>query len=101
MNGLTNLVNVYAPVDCDNPAILWNNLKNMVLSLSGCWLLMGDFNVVRYRRERFSNYGCDLSMKIFNSFIRDSKLFEFSLGRRKFTWISNDSIERERSVTTE
>lgn len=51
---------------------------------------MGDFNKIRFRHERSSNYGCDSSMEDFNSFIRELTLFEFPLGGRKFTWVSDD-----------
>lgn len=53
---------------------------------------MGDFNKIRFRHERSSNYGCDSSMEDFNSFIRELTLFEFPLGGRKFTWVSDDDI---------
>lgn len=90
MPGLTNILNIYALVNDDNRASLWLHLNNHIRSMEGCWLLIGDFNEIRYKHERFSNRGCDTSMEQFNSFIRDSNLFEFSLGGRKFTWINKD-----------
>lgn len=87
---VVNIVNVYAPVNVYERERLWIELKSHILGSNGCWLLMGDFNEIRCRQERFSEVGCELGMTHFNSFISDSALFEFKLGGRRFTWMSED-----------
>lgn len=85
-----NFLNVYAPVCDADRSSLWIQIANLLNSVDGCWLLMGDFNEIRHKCDRFSQRGRVSSINDFNSFIASSNLFEFKLGGRKFTWISED-----------
>lgn len=51
-----------------------------------CWILMGDFNVVRVKDERRGSVFCKRSARYFNEFISNADLFDLVLGGRKFTW---------------
>nr|KAJ0202059.1 hypothetical protein LSAT_V11C600339810 [Lactuca sativa] len=42
--------------------------------------------------ERFWNFGCDSTMEDFSVFIKELNFFEFSLGGRKFTWMSDNGM---------
>lgn len=68
MHGTTNLINIYAPINASARANLWLHIKSFINSLNGCWLLMGDFNEIRHKYERFLNHGCDHLMEDFNMF---------------------------------
>lgn len=79
MDGITNIINIYAHVDEIARSDLWILLKSIISLSSGCWLLFGDFNEVRYKRERLSNRGCNSSMEDFNVFIREANILEYKL----------------------
>ena len=49
-------------------------------------VVMGDFNEVRYARERFGSVFHQNQADVFNEFIQDSELVDVMLGGYNFTW---------------
>ena len=79
-----NLINIYAPNDPIIRQEVWELLLNLVKNREGVWLIMGDFNEVRRKEERFSERVCLSSMRAFNDFIREAGLVDFNMGGSKF-----------------
>ncbi|KAL4347478.1 hypothetical protein GQ457_17G001450 [Hibiscus cannabinus] len=58
--------NVYAPCKLQDQAVLWDELRELKLSLIHSWLVGGDFNVVRSIEERFEGHGSVAGSTMFN-----------------------------------
>ncbi|XP_076922326.1 uncharacterized protein LOC143584056 [Bidens hawaiensis] len=56
----------------------------------GLWIFLGDFNDVRHPDERFNSVFDPNSVLTFNNFISCVGLEEYSMGERRFTYISDD-----------
>nr|GEV17462.1 RNA-directed DNA polymerase, eukaryota, reverse transcriptase zinc-binding domain protein [Tanacetum cinerariifolium] len=86
-NGMDFLiVVVYAPHDAKEKMMLWDYLTRVISRWKGKVVVMGDFNEVRYRPDRFgSNFNVQ-GANVFNSFISNVGLVEVSLGGCSFTW---------------
>lgn len=66
---------------------LWHDLDQIASSLSGPWLLVGDFNAILNQEERQGgslrrNHGCGL----FNNFLHSNGLLDLGSHGPKFTW---------------
>ncbi|GKE82467.1 RNA-directed DNA polymerase, eukaryota, partial [Tanacetum coccineum] len=70
------IVMVYAPHDDRDKRLLWDYLSHVSNQWAGELMMMGDFNEVRYKSDRFGSnfnaYGAD----IFNNFIINAGLEE-------------------------
>ncbi|GJR46170.1 RNA-directed DNA polymerase, eukaryota, reverse transcriptase zinc-binding domain protein [Tanacetum coccineum] len=86
-NGMDLLiVVVYAPHDAKEKMMLWEYLTREINRWKGKVVVMGDFNEVRFRSDRFgSNFNVQ-GANIFNSFISSAGLVEVELGGCSFTW---------------
>nr|GEW15278.1 RNA-directed DNA polymerase, eukaryota [Tanacetum cinerariifolium] len=67
---------------------LWRELSSVLLSIDGTWILMGDFNVVRFESERAGSVFEEKEAADFNDFIATLGLHDFQMGGRKFTWFN-------------
>ncbi|KAK1396975.1 hypothetical protein POM88_006838 [Heracleum sosnowskyi] len=67
---------------------LWQDFRRLAALLdSSPTIFIGDFNEVRFQRERI-NYNIRLrEIRVFNSWIEDSNLLEIPLENANFTWI--------------
>lgn len=90
-SGTVFLVNVYAPQSNIEKRLLWDELTTLKNSHHGTWVFFGDFNVVRNVEERINSHFCQSSANDFNSFINRSGLTEFSMGGRRYTYLSLDN----------
>ncbi|GJX54000.1 RNA-directed DNA polymerase, eukaryota [Tanacetum coccineum] len=80
------IVVVYAPQDAKEKHMLWEYLTHISNSWDGKIVMMGDFNEVRFKSDRFgSNFNVHEAEK-FNSFIYNAGMDEVSLGGSAFTW---------------
>ncbi|GJS57557.1 RNA-directed DNA polymerase, eukaryota, partial [Tanacetum coccineum] len=80
------IISVYAPQDLSEKKMLWDYLGHVIDSWKGEVIIMGDFNEVRYKNERFgSNFNVQ-GANAFNSFIGKAGLEEVPLGGCTFTW---------------
>lgn len=91
--GETIIVNVYAPQSPSEKKNLWNNLRNLMNSRVGNWIIFGDFNVVRKPDERLNSTFCPSTAAEFNKFITDTGLLDLNMGGRKFTYFCVDGCK--------
>lgn len=85
-----NMVNIYGPHDPAMKKTLWQKLLDLRSVHAGLWILLGDFNTVRFASDRFNSKFCKYSARDFNQFIDDGNLMEYGMGGRKFTyWSAN------------
>ncbi|GKC87849.1 RNA-directed DNA polymerase, eukaryota, partial [Tanacetum coccineum] len=80
------LVVVYAPHDPREKLMLWEYLTHVINNWNGEVILMGDFNEVRNKSERFGSVFHTQGAENFNSFIMNAGLDEVPLGGSAFTW---------------
>nr|GEX42556.1 nucleotide-binding alpha-beta plait domain-containing protein [Tanacetum cinerariifolium] len=74
------IVVVYAPQEAKEKRMLWDYLSHVSSQWDGKIVMMGDFNEVRYKSDRFgSNFNAH-DAEIFNSFIYNAGLEEVPLG---------------------
>nr|GEZ26029.1 RNA-directed DNA polymerase, eukaryota [Tanacetum cinerariifolium] len=66
--------------------LLWDYLQSEICKWNGEVVIMGDFNEVRYKSNRYGSKFNAHSAMVFNSFILNSGLVEVSLGGCSFTW---------------
>ncbi|XP_023753430.1 uncharacterized protein LOC111901792 [Lactuca sativa] len=83
-------VNVYAPQEPWRKKALWNKLADLINSdAESCWIVFGDFNVVRFPEERLGSVFCQSSAYYFNEFIHSLGLLEIKIGGRRFTYMNS------------
>ncbi|GJX56652.1 RNA-directed DNA polymerase, eukaryota [Tanacetum coccineum] len=80
------MIAVYAPQDSRDKQILWDFLHHEICKWKGEVIIMGDFNEVRYKADRFGSSFNAHGANLFNSFISAAGLIEVSLGGCRFTW---------------
>ncbi|GJR59837.1 RNA-directed DNA polymerase, eukaryota [Tanacetum coccineum] len=80
------VISVYAPQEASEKRMLWSYLNHMIDRWDGESILMGDFNEVRHKEERFGTIFNNHNAMVFNSFISSSGLVEVPLGGCAFTW---------------
>ncbi|GJR23289.1 RNA-directed DNA polymerase, eukaryota [Tanacetum coccineum] len=80
------IIGVYAPQEGKEKQALWDFLRFEVDKWNGDVIIMGDFNEVRVKSDRFGTHFNPHGAHRFNSFILDSGLVEVNLGGCRFTW---------------
>ncbi|GKA60238.1 RNA-directed DNA polymerase, eukaryota [Tanacetum coccineum] len=83
---LVLLIAVYAPQEVSEKQMLWDFLQSEISKWHGDVIIMGDFNEVRFKSDRFGSVFNAHAASIFNNFIRSSGLAEINLGGSSFTW---------------
>ncbi|KAJ0454037.1 putative RNA-directed DNA polymerase [Helianthus annuus] len=88
-DSVLNVLNVYAPQGVPAKKILWDELVQLISISDGFWVVLGDFNAVRFREEKKN---CEFKVTCasnFNSFIFEAGLLEYNMRGRKFTYSSS------------
>nr|GEV74440.1 nucleotide-binding alpha-beta plait domain-containing protein [Tanacetum cinerariifolium] len=80
------IVVVYPPQEAKEKRMLWDYLVHVSNHWVGKLVMMGDFNEVRFKSDRFGSNFNAFDANIFNSFISDVGLAEVPLGGSTFTW---------------
>nr|GFB80506.1 RNA-directed DNA polymerase, eukaryota [Tanacetum cinerariifolium] len=80
------IVVVYTPQEASEKRMLWDYLTHVPDQWDGEIVMIGDFNEVRYKSERFGSNFKVHDADIFNSFIHNASLNEVHLGGSAFTW---------------
>nr|GEX83694.1 RNA-directed DNA polymerase, eukaryota [Tanacetum cinerariifolium] len=80
------IVVVYAPHDYRDKRILLDYLSHVSNQWNGDVVMMGDFNEVRNKSDRFGSVFNAHGADIFNSFINKAGLEEIQLGGIMYTW---------------
>lgn len=83
-----NVVNIYAPQKTVQKRDLWDRLRGVINEKPGLWILLGDFNAVRFPEERRNSNFNNLSASDFNRFIDDANLQEYQMRGNKFTFLA-------------
>ncbi|GJU23991.1 nucleotide-binding alpha-beta plait domain-containing protein [Tanacetum coccineum] len=78
------IIGVYAPQEGKEKQALWDFLRFEVDKWNGDVIIMGDFNEVRVKSDRFGTHFNPHGAHRFNSFILDSGLVEVNLGGCRF-----------------
>lgn len=79
-------VNVYGPQSPSKKRKLWEELLLIKNSRTACWIVFGDFNVVRRQEERINSMFCQSSANYFNKFIELAGFHEPKMGGFRFTY---------------
>ncbi|XP_021971650.1 uncharacterized protein LOC110866811 [Helianthus annuus] len=74
-----NILNTHAPNDARQRKVLWEEILGLINSLSGLWVLFGDFNDVRYVEERVNSRFDQGAADAFNGFISRAGLIEYNM----------------------
>nr|GEV44814.1 RNA-directed DNA polymerase, eukaryota [Tanacetum cinerariifolium] len=77
---------VYGPHDPRDKRMVWEYLSYVINQWNGNVVIMGDFNEVRYKSDRFGFVFNVQGAEEFNAFIADVGLEEVPLGGSSFTW---------------
>nr|GEZ67150.1 RNA-directed DNA polymerase, eukaryota [Tanacetum cinerariifolium] len=80
------IVSVYAPHNLKEKLLLWEYLLYVIHQWKGEVIIMGDFNEVRFKSDRFGLAFHANGANKFNSFIFNAGLKEVHLGGSAFTW---------------
>ncbi|GJU21341.1 RNA-directed DNA polymerase, eukaryota [Tanacetum coccineum] len=80
------IISVYAPQELTEKKLLWDYLGYVIATWKGEVIIMGDFNEVRNKNERFGSIYNVQGTTAFNSFISNAGLEEVPLGGCSFTW---------------
>ncbi|XP_021996006.1 uncharacterized protein LOC110893196 [Helianthus annuus] len=85
-----NVLNVYAPQGIPAKKNLWEELKVIIDSNDGLWVISGDFNTVWFREERRNCAFKQVCANNFNDFIFNTGLIEYNIRGRAFTFCSDN-----------
>ncbi|XP_021975081.1 uncharacterized protein LOC110870189 [Helianthus annuus] len=85
-----NFLNVYAPQGVPAKKVLWDELKIIIESNDGFWVIAGDFNAVRFREEKRNCSFKQSCANNFNEFIFETGLIEYNMSNRRFTFCSEN-----------
>ncbi|GJZ47643.1 RNA-directed DNA polymerase, eukaryota [Tanacetum coccineum] len=80
------IIAVYTPHDNKDKQMLWDYLTYEIGKWKWEVVIMGDFNEVRYKSDRFGSVFNVRGANVFNSFISSAGLEEVPLGGSTFTW---------------
>ncbi|KAI9117576.1 hypothetical protein K1719_011742 [Acacia pycnantha] len=76
---------------------LWLDLRNIALSMSSPWVVVGDFNDIALSTKRTGGFDLNFSrMRIFQERIQDCMLSELGSAGPKFTWRGPKLVNRPR-----
>ncbi|GJW43640.1 RNA-directed DNA polymerase, eukaryota [Tanacetum coccineum] len=85
------IISVYAPQDLAEKKMLWQYLNILIDRWNGDVIVMGDFNEVRHKDERYGSIFNARGADAFNSFISAGGLVEVPSGGYSFTWSHNSA----------
>jgi hypothetical protein len=80
------LTNIYGPCDADENRAFLDWFSNIRMPDDICWLVVGDFNLMRKLEDRNRPGGNVSEMFLFNEAISSLGLEEIPLHGRKYTW---------------
>ncbi|GJY25853.1 RNA-directed DNA polymerase, eukaryota [Tanacetum coccineum] len=80
------LISVYAPQAVSLKRILWSYLTSLINRWNGECIVMGDFNEVRRKEDRWGTSFNVFGTRVFNQFISSAGLVEIQLEGYNFTW---------------
>ncbi|GKD31996.1 RNA-directed DNA polymerase, eukaryota, partial [Tanacetum coccineum] len=81
------IISVYASQSFSSKCILWNFISSLISRWNGESIVMGDFNEVRCKEERWGSNFHTQGANSFNSFISRAGLYDIQLEGYSFTWV--------------
>ncbi|GKF35326.1 RNA-directed DNA polymerase, eukaryota [Tanacetum coccineum] len=79
-------VSIYAPQDISEKKSLWEYITHIIDTWDGECIILGDFNEVRSKQERFGTIFNETAANAFNHFISTARLIDLPLEGYSFTW---------------
>ncbi|XP_058741821.1 uncharacterized protein LOC131614218 [Vicia villosa] len=98
-NNFFYLLNVYSSCDASKKRVLWRKILDLKEDWDdGEWIIGGDFNAIKDRRERKGRWVDSNSQDFrgFADFIEETRLVDVPCKGRKFTWYSGDGRSMSR-----
>jgi exonuclease III len=87
-----SVTNVYAPSDHALTSDFMAEMVSIAASMTGDWIVIGDFNLIRFPNEK-NNANFDRGLAAtFNALIHDLAWFELPLRDRLYTWTNNQEV---------
>ncbi|KAJ0488356.1 putative Endonuclease/exonuclease/phosphatase superfamily [Helianthus annuus] len=86
-NELISVMNVYAPQSIRAKQELWDEISAVMVIEAGLWVVVGDFNAVRFREERRNSDFKPVCARNFNTFIHNLGLLEYNMVGNQFTCV--------------
>ncbi|KAG2622330.1 hypothetical protein PVAP13_3NG329201 [Panicum virgatum] len=86
------LTNVYAPTKHDEKQAFFSEMLDVASSISGPWIILGDFNLVCDPSEKNSTSFDGQEAQCFNDLIHNLALIEIPLVDRAYTWNNKRDI---------
>nr|GEX78691.1 RNA-directed DNA polymerase, eukaryota [Tanacetum cinerariifolium] len=80
------VITIYAPQDLSERRLLWEYLHHLLDLWDGESILLGDFNEVRFKHERYGSVFNPNGANVFNNFIASSSLVDLPMDGYSFTW---------------
>ncbi|GKA81194.1 RNA-directed DNA polymerase, eukaryota [Tanacetum coccineum] len=80
------IISVYAPQELTEKRDLWDYLRSMIDRWDGETVILGNFNEVRSKHERFGSSFNTQGTNVFYNFISMAGLIDLPLGGYSFTW---------------
>ncbi|XP_024990649.1 uncharacterized protein LOC112524939 [Cynara cardunculus var. scolymus] len=91
VNKKVGMINVYNPQAQVQKTKVWEDLSSVIQSaLDVIWVILGDFNAVRFPEERMGSNFDSKEASDFNNFISSSGLLDINFCGRRFTRFSKD-----------
>lgn len=91
-NSLLTVTNVYGPTSHDDKPAFLAELLDIADSISEPWVIMGDFNLIRFPGE-INNDNFDASeANLFNDTINSLEIVEIPLVDRAYTWSNKRDV---------
>jgi exonuclease III len=86
------ITNVYGPSDHSSTAPFLQEIRDIKQLVSGAWLLIGDFNLVRSAADKSNGVFNAGLAAAFNQTIQEVLVREVDLSDRRFTWTNKQSF---------
>ena len=83
---------MYGPSTDEHKRDFIDELQNIAAFTTQSWVLLGDFNLIRWITDRSSNSWNFPLMEAFNDMIRNLQLKDVPLKNRDFTWSSKRPV---------
>jgi hypothetical protein len=80
------ITNVYGPSREEEKRDFITELRSLAVQISHPWILLGDFNLIRWLVDRSDDMRSFGLMSEVNDFIMDLELIDVPLQNRSFTW---------------
>lgn len=90
-NQFINIVNIHGPRNLQDRRVIWEELVGVKEAGQGMWLMIGDFNAVRFQEDRLNtgfDQGCANAL---NNFVSEAGLYEFAMRGQKYTFCKSKS----------